>query len=253
MSGPSLGSLDWGDATQGRLTTAQRRAFLGPSLREAGRYVADRVRLALGLRRADAAGLDLDAFALPGSRLVREAETEARETLTPSMLAHSQRTFFYGLALARLDRTPVDVEHFYATSLLHDIALETPEPGACFAVRGGRTMEAVALRAGLDAATARRLGDAIAHHITPGVGPELGPLAPLLQLGAMVDLTGRRLWELRPDFVSAVLARHPRQQMKRHLGGCWRAEAETVRGGRAAFAERVFRFSLLVGLAPYAD
>jgi hypothetical protein len=114
-------------------------------------------------------------------------------------------------------------------------------------------MEEVARRAGLDEATARALAQGVANHITPGVGFERGPLAPLIQIGAMVDLTGQRLWELRPEFVTSLVARYPRLEVKRHLGACWRTEARTFPEGRAAFAERVFRFSLLVRLAPYSE
>jgi thiol-disulfide isomerase/thioredoxin len=57
----------------------------------------------------------------------------------------------------------------------------------------------------------------------------------------------------RPGNATPVTGADLRAACDALLAGCWRAEAETVRGGRAAFAERVFRFSLLVGLAPYAD
>lgn len=250
---PPIGSLEWAEAGSGRLSTAERRGLLGPALAQGLAFAAGRLRLLLGLRRGDAAGLDLDALRLPDSKLVAEAEAEAAAGLTACMRSHSHRTFCFGLALARLDGVKVDVEHLYVTALLHDIALESRDPGACFAVRGARTLLAVAERAGVDAGTARELAEAIAHHITPGVGPELGPQAPLLQLGAMVDLTGARLQDLRPDFVDAVLARHPRLDLKRHLGGCWQAEARGFPQGRAAFAERLFLFSRLVGLAPYPE
>ncbi len=248
-----LGTLDWAQATSGRLTAADRRSFLAPALRQSLAYSVGRLRLVLGLRRRHAASIDLDRFELPDSKLAREAEAEARATISPPMINHSYRSFLYGLALAQLDGVAVDTEHLYATALLHDVALESPDPSCCFAVRGARTMQEVALRAGIDETTARTLAEGIVDHITPGVGHERGPLAPLLQLGAMVDLTGLRLWEVRADFVEAVLARHPRLGAKRHLGDCWRAEGRAFPEGRAAFLERVFRFSLLLRLAPFEE
>lgn len=248
-----MGSLEWAEATSGRLTAADRRGFWRPALGQSLAYVGGRLRLALGLRRSDAAALDLDGLRVPDSRLVEEAEAEARTALSASMLNHSQRSFLFGLCLAKLDDVKVDIEHLYVTALLHDIALESQDPSTCFAVRGARTMLAVAERAGVEAGTARELAEAICHHITPGAGPELGPLAPLIQLGAMVDLTGSRLEDLRPDFVAAVLARHPRLGMKGLLIGCWQAEAASFPEGRSAFIERAFLFSRLVGLAPYPE
>ncbi len=248
-----IGTLDWAEATSGKLTAADRRSFLGPALRQSLFYSVGRLRLALGWRRRDAAAIDLDRFELPDSKLAREAEAEARAILSPPMINHSYRTFLYGMALSHLDGIDVDVEHFYATSLLHDIALESPAADSCFAVRGARTMQDLARRAGVDEETARTLAEGIAHHITPGVGFELGPLAPLLQCGAMVDLTGLRLQDLQRDFVAQVVQRHPRGETKRHLTACWRAETEAFPEGRAAFAERAFRFSWLVRFAPYPD
>ncbi|MBW2272741.1 MAG: phosphohydrolase [Deltaproteobacteria bacterium] len=247
------GTLDWARATSGKLTGAERRSFLAPALGQSLAYALGRLRLLFGLRRGDAASFDLDSLDLPDSRLTREAEAEARATLSPATLEHSYRSFLYGLALSQLDGVAVDTEHLYATALLHDIALESPTPGCCFAVRGALTMHELALRAGVDDTTARALAEGIAHHITPGVGYELGPLAPLLQFGAMVDLTGLRLWELAPGFVEAVLERHPRLGVKRSIGACWRAEARTFPEGRAAFLERSFRFSLLVRFAPFPE
>ncbi len=249
----AMGTFDWAEATSGRLTRGDRRAFLGPALRQSLAYTVGRLRLALGLRRRDAASLDLDSLELPDSKLAREAEAEARATISPPMINHSYRTFLYGVALSHLDGVAVDTEHLYAAALLHDVALEAPDPGCCFAVRGGRTMRDVALRAGADEATARALAEGVANHITPGVGYAQGVLAPLIQFGAMVDLTGLRLWDLRADFVDAVAARHPRLGAKRHLGACWRAEARTFPEGRAAFVEKAFRFSLLVRLAPFPE
>jgi hypothetical protein len=248
-----IGTLDWARATSGKLTGSERSAFLAPALRQSLAYAVGRLRLVMGLRRADAAAIDLDSFALPDSKLTRECEAEARETLSPATLEHSYRSFLYGLALAGLDGVEVDAEHLYATALLHDIALETRDPGCCFAVRGALTMRDVALRAGVDDATARTLAEGIAHHITPGVGYELGPLAPLLQCGAMLDLTGLRLWELQPGFVEAVQQRHPRHGAKHSIGAFWRDEARGFPQGRAAFVERIFRFSLLVRLAPFSE
>jgi len=248
----TLGTLAWADVTGGAITWRDRARFLGPALRQTAQFVAGRLRLALGGQRGPA-GFDLATFTFPDTALARAALEEAVETLTPAMLGHSRRTFVYGLALAGLDGVPVDVEHLYATSLLHDICLETPDGGGCFAVRGGPTMRQVALDAGEAPATADLLATAITDHITPGVRYADGALAPLLQFGAMVDLTGLRLWDLDPEFVQSVLDAEPRHALKEHLPACWVAEARAFPRGRAAFIERAFLFSWLVRMAPFRE
>jgi len=248
-----IGSLEWATATSGNLTSADRVRFLAPILRTTVQYTAGRLRMALGLRPPRVGALDLDRLALPDSKLAADALRACRETLTPSMQQHSLRTFVFGLALASLDAVRLDVEHLYVASLLHDIALETPTPGRCFAVVGAERALAIAQRGGADEAAARAIAEAIAMHVTPGVGFERGPLGPTIAAGALVDVAGLRLWDLDPVFVQAALARYPRLAMKRHLAACWRAEARAVPGGRAAFLARWAAFGLFVRLAPFRE
>lgn len=249
----NFGTLEWAHATSGNLRGADRLRFLAPILRTTATYTAERLRMRLGLRPARAGSLDLDRLVLPDTKLVADALHACRETLSPSMQNHSLRTFAFGLALANLDGVALDLESFYVASLLHDIALESPTPGRCFAVIGAERALAIAQRAGADDSKARAIAEGICMHITPGVGFERGPIGPMLSAGALVDLAGVRLWDLDPAFARAAEARHPRLAMKRHLVACWNAEARAVPDGRAAFIARWAAFGLFVKLAPYRE
>jgi hypothetical protein len=246
-----VGSIDWAGASAGNLTTRERLAFLGPIARTTAAYLAGRARLALGLRGSGR--LDLEQLVLPDSKLATLAEQECRETLSPTTVNHSYRTFVFGLALADLDQVQMDVEQLYVASLLHDIEIERPQASNCFAVRGGHHARELCERAGVDDTTAWTISEAITAHITPGVDPDLGPLAPTIAGGTMVDLLGMRLWELDAAFVDAVVARWPRLGCTKHLAACWKAEAKAVPLGRAAALERLAMFSVFVRLAPYRE
>jgi len=246
-----VGSVDWAGASGGNLTARERLAFLGPIAQQTAAYVAGRLRLALGLRGAGR--LDLEHLVLPDSKLARMAEAECRETLSPAVVNHSYRTFVFGLVLADLDRVEMDVETLYVASLLHDIRLEQPEPNVCFAVRGGHEARELCERAGVDDTTAWTISEAIVAHITPGLDPELGRLAPAIQGGAMLDLVGMRLWDLDRAFVEAVIARWPRLGVSQQLAALWKAEASAVPNGRAAALEKLALFSWLVRMAPFGE
>jgi hypothetical protein len=248
-----IGSLAWAARSNGNLTARERRSFLGAILRTTALYTVGRARLALGLRRADAARLDLDSLVLPDSALAKAAEAEAHGSLTPTTVNHSYRTFAFGLALAQLDGVGIDVEHLYVASLMHDITLEEPVPGRCFAVRGGERARALCERAGADPATACAIADGVSMHITPGVGYQRGPLGPTVNAGALLDLLGMRLWDLDQTFVDAAIRRYPRLGCGRHLSSCWKAEVAAVPEGRAAAIERLSFFTVFVGLAPFAE
>jgi len=246
------GTLAWALASGGNLTARERRGLLAPILHTTVGYTLGRLRLALGWLPARTATLDLESLRWPDSKLACEAERECRETLSVAMAHHSIRTFVFGLALADLDGTRVDREELYVTSLLHDLALEAPTPGRCFAVVGAERAQEFVLRAGANAEQAARIAEGIALHITPGIGFERGPLAPLVAAGALVDLAAMRLWDLDPALVAAAFARWPRAGCKRQLAACWRAEAHAVPQGRAAATERYALFSRIVRLAPFA-
>ena len=246
------GTLAWALESGGNLTARERRGLLAPILHSTVVYTLGRLRLALGLLPARTATLDLESLCWPDSKLAREAERECHETLSVAMANHSIRTFVFGLALAGLDEHRVDLEELYVTSLLHDLALETPTPGRCFAVVGAERAQQFVLLAGANPEQAARIAEGIALHITPGIAFERGPLAPLVAAGALVDLAGMRLWDLDPAFVTAAFARWPRAGCKRHLAACWRAEARAVPQGRAAATERYALFSRIVRLAPFA-
>lgn len=71
--------------------------------------------------------------------------------------------------------------------------------------------------------------------------------------GAFVDVAGVRMHELRPAWVDAVLARHPRRDFRRHLLAAWRAEGDAMPAGRARWATRYAAFGRLVRSAPFAE
>ncbi|HZZ45448.1 MAG TPA: hypothetical protein VFE65_01030 [Pseudonocardia sp.] len=116
------------------LSSAQKRALFAPLLRTVARYPGVRIRIALG--RRGSGGFDLDEVRLPDSRLTRDAQELARQSPSPYLLHHSYRVYLFGLALARLDAVEVDEELAFVASTLHDLNLEHPTAGQCFAVVG---------------------------------------------------------------------------------------------------------------------
>src|SRR5579872_4380811 len=108
MAVPTGIDHDWAIRTGGNLTKGQGQALVMPLLRTIARYPGLRIRLATG--RRGAGGIDFDTLQVPDSRLAKDAEAEARETLSPHVLEHSYRTFLFGMALAALDGTQVDTE-----------------------------------------------------------------------------------------------------------------------------------------------
>lgn len=241
----------WAKTTGGTLTAAERRELLGPLMRVAVGHTIGRLRVALGWRGNGA--VDMDHLAWPDSALAREAEERARDELSPHVLQHSYRTYLFGLALAGIDGKTVDNELVYVASLLHDLNLEHPTPGRCFAVVGAERAEAFALEHGTSPERAESIAAAIAGHITMGVADDLGDPAGFVSAGAFVDVAGARMHELRPEWVEELLRRLPRLNFRKHVLEAFKAEAAAVPQGRISWCLRYAGFVALVRLAPFAE
>ncbi|WP_406239048.1 HD domain-containing protein [Nocardia sp. NBC_01009] len=241
---------EWATRTGGTLSGAQHRQLaveLARTLPKLGGAQLKRVLGRHGTGRLEFAGLRV-----PDSKLAKAAETEARESLSIHLLEHSYRTYFFGRVLAELDSVRYDDELVYVACLLHDLQLESPTPGRCFAVAGGERAAAFAAREGADPERAQEIGAAIAAHITPGVANDLSDPGGFVSAGASVDVIGARFPELDPDWVAQLLQRHPRHDAKRHLIAAFKAEAEAVPKGRTALLNSV-GFLQLVRMAPYSE
>ncbi|UGT52422.1 phosphohydrolase [Nocardia asteroides] len=245
-------TLDWDWATRsgGNLTAAERRALTVGLVRVVPALVPGRIRQALG--RRGAGRLDLNEVRLPDTALARAAEIEAREHLSDTLLAHSFRTYFFARALAELDGVDYDDEIAYVASLLHDLKLERPTPGRCFAVVGGESAHGFAVRHGAPRERAAAIGAAIAAHLNPDAAENLGDPGGFVSAGASVDVLGRRLADLAPDWVDDLLVRHPRQDFKRQLVARFTAEAAAVPEGRIHWLNST-GFLQLIKLAPFAE
>lgn len=251
MSAPAGIDWDWATSTGGALSARQRRQLLTPLLRLVVAMPAARLRLASG--RRGSGGLDLETLRWPDSQLARDAEQEARDVLTPHVLQHSYRTYLFALALAAVDGVAVDEELGYVSCLLHDLTLEHPTPGRCFAVTGGERAQRFALEHGAEPDRATAIGAAVCAHITPGAAEDLSDAGGFVSAGANLDVTGTRMADTDPEFIRAVLARHPRLGFKRHVLRAWAAEGRAMPDGRSRWLTTRAAFPLLIRAAPFAE
>jgi len=247
-----LGGLGWARRTGGSLSTRERRRLFAATALGQWENVLGRAKLAMGRLPAGAADVDIDTFAVPDSRFAREAEQACAE-LPAALVGHSYRTWLFGRALAEVDRRELDVELFYCGSLLHDHGIAQPTAGRDFTLQSAERTLACAASAGVQAARADAVADAICVHATPGASVERdGALGCYLQWGAMVDGAGLRIWDVAPANVAEVLRRHPRGDFKRELVAMMRAEAAAVPRGRFALLLRC-GLPLAVRMAPFAS
>lgn len=242
---------EWATRTGGTITGTQRRALLGRLIRTLPGMVSDAVKTRVG--RRGQGRVEFGSIAVPDSALALAAEQEARDCVTPHVLEHSYRTYFFGKALAELDGIRVDDELVYVASLLHDLQLEHPTPGRCFAVVGGERAAQFVRNQGAPETRAQAVGAAVAAHITLGASENLSDPGGFVSAGAGTDVFGLRLSDLDTEWVQELLRRHPRLDFKRHMLKAWAEESSAVPSGRAAWLTRYAAFPMLIKAAPFSE
>ncbi len=245
-----LDELDWNwaSATGGVLSRRQAMRLAALLVAVLPTLLDSKVRTLLGSHGT----ARLDDLGFPDTPLARDAERRARETLSPAMYEHSWRTYYFGRALARYDRAAaVDDELAFVAAMLHDIALENPVPGRCFAVRGAEYAAMALTEMGEAPERVQAVRDGIAQHITLGVS-DLSTIAGLLSTGAGLDLFGLRAPDMDQQWLATVLAEHPRLAFKAAVIQAARAEVAAVPDGRLALIYRT-GWEQLVLTAPWAE
>jgi hypothetical protein len=233
------------------LSPQEYRHLVGVLLRDLPSALAAVLRYRMG-RRGDG-HTELVEQPIPESALARRAEEFVQQELSPHVLAHSYRTYFFGKVLAAHDGVAVNDEVVYLASLLHDLHLERPTSGRCFAVTGAERAAQLLAEWGADSSTADNVAAAICAHATPGAEHDLADPAGFVLAGSLADIIGRRLDHIDPAWLEHLLQRHPRHELKQRLVAALQTEAKAVPRGRMHLANRWAGVPLLVRIAPYRE
>lgn len=227
-----IGSIEWSRANAGILRGSERARFVGAVLLTTARLTPRMVAAKLGVRGS---GPDPSTFAPPDTQLTRDV-LAACEHLDPAVVEHGIRSYLFARALGVVEGRTCDDEGLFAAAVLHDYAFGTiaETTDRCFTVAGAEVADDLLARPHLDAATRRDLLDAITRHLNPVVPPECGDLQHLLHDGVLVDVLGARVWQLDPEGIERVIARHPRHGFVTGARQTLRTHARLVKGTRTA-------------------
>lgn len=248
-----IGTRDWMERTGGRLSAREQSQFLLAGMRSQMRQMPERAAAALRLRRDRLARVDLDGIRIPDSPAARDAEELCAE-LEPHLANHSRRSYLWSAILARHDGLSVDEELVYVGTLIHDHglprAIETRDR-RCFTVTSAATAAEVARRHGWDGARADAVAEGITLHLNPYVPREQGTEAHVMNAGIALDVAGLRHWQVDRVTKDAVLARHPREELKRRFSAQLRDHARHAPGCRAHVLMRRAGFGAMIRTAPF--
>ena len=158
---------------------------------------------------------------LPASEMsgfIAEAQHAAAGMSRPFLL-HSERSWYFAMALAQRDGITLDPVLTYVACLLHDAGLFAKERRHCFAVEGARIATACGVAAGVADPEIRTVADAIQGHVSVEPPTFLGRY---LQYGALLDIAGWRVARIDQEGLRRVcsqLADRHGCRTKRPLAG----------------------------------
>ena len=158
---------------------------------------------------------------LPDSFVVQTAYTKAVETYEPWMLNHVVRSWFFGMALARVRSLAPDPELLGVATLLHDVGLA--QGGAAdrrFEVVGADFGREFARQNGVDERRSGVVWDSIALHTTPSIAQFKGADVATCQMGIACDYGGWGYQELTEKEQEVILTTFPRLGIKKALTVC---------------------------------
>nr|WP_240673468.1 HD domain-containing protein [Streptomyces sp. S10(2018)] len=184
--------------------------------------------------------LSLDALPMPGTAAAAAALDVATAYLSPALLNHSLRAYFWAAARGTADGVPFDPELLYVAALFHDIGLVPvfDSHTVAFEEAGGHVARVFAAGAGWPAERRARLSDVIVRHMWPRVDVATDPEGHLLARATATEIVGTEADAYPSRFRDEVLDRCPRLDLAASFLACFQDQAERKPDSSAAGAVR---------------
>lgn len=262
MALSNVGTLAWAKRTGGNLSRLDRAELMRQGILLQLKLLPAKLRKRFGLTPPGLARLDWAGLRIPDTPMARRAEQMLRETSPEYLINHSHRTYLWGAVLGQHDKVQYDEELLYVACLLHDMGLtrqfngvdaDLSLPSYCFAVDGARAAESVAQEAHWPESRRDSLAEAISLHLNPIVGLEHGAEAHLLNIGAALEVSGMRKWNVDPATVDTVLMHYPRQNFKHEIDILMREQIAARPCCRAHFLYNQMKFGEVIKRAPFRE
>jgi hypothetical protein len=217
----TVGSMAWGERSQGVLDLNQKRQFIENFKFVMNQEHLDAERCRLGLLNPKF--ISIESLTPPDSKMVKDALTFAEETHAAPLLRHSWRTYYFGALIALHDEIEFDRELGFTAAILHDIGLTgraNPRPcDCCFAISGALQTRDFLLSKGHSRTQADSIAHAIAVHMNIHVPvEEHGAIAFLVTRGAVCDVLGAGVSRISYDSTQEVLDKYSREDLYAVLG-----------------------------------
>jgi hypothetical protein len=167
-------------------------------------------------------------IAVPDTTAARGALEVATAYCSPALLNHSVRAYLWAAAYGAMNGVAFDDELLYVASMMHDIGLvkEFDSHTVPFEEAGGHVAWVFGAGAGWPVERRVRASEVIVRHMWNKMDVSEDPEGNLLDLGAGLDIAGRRLNEIPAQLLAEVTERYPRLGLSEEFAACFRDQAE---------------------------
>jgi hypothetical protein len=153
----------------------------------------------------------VDVFPPPATALADDV-SRLLQQCDPVIVAHSERSYQFAVALAALDQVQLDQEVLYLGAVLHDVGLSPAADGdERFEVRGANVVRTILLDHGMATDRAANVWDVIAMHASTPLARHKSLETRYANRGIALDVRAVGSDALSPEFVGAVFDRWPRR------------------------------------------
>jgi HD superfamily phosphodiesterase len=158
-------------------------------------------------------------FAIPDSRLARDATELIQSVESELLYNHSHRVYAFGALQGEHRGLSYDPELLYIGAMFHDIGLVEGHRSAHnrFEVDGANAAREFLVGQGVTGDALRIVWDAIALHTTPGIPQHKEPEVALVTAGVELDVLGFGYDDISAEDREAVLAAYPRVDFKESI------------------------------------
>jgi hypothetical protein len=165
---------------------------------------------------------------IPDTSAAHGALEVATAYCSPALLNHSVRAYLWAAAYGAMNDISFDAELLYVSSMLHDIGLvkEFDSHTVPFEEAGGHVAWVFGAGAGWPVERRVRASEVIVRHMWDKVDVAWDPEGNLLDLGAGLDIAGRRLEAVPAELLAEVMERYPRLALGVEFAACFRDQAE---------------------------
>jgi hypothetical protein len=172
----------------------------------------------------------------PHSPAAAAALAVATRFYSPALLNHCVRSYLWGAAYAGAHGIDFDVELYYVSAMLHDIALTDPFDShkIAFEEAGGDLAWVFSVATGWPEDRAARTREVIVLHMRDDVPAAVDPESHLLQVATSWDVVGRRPEEFPPEVRTEILGRYPRLGFGAEFAACFEDQAQRKPDSAAA-------------------